>query len=126
MAHRGRHTRPDQRHHLGDDVIDSRHIKRIWLYNQPADLRKGFSGLYALAINHIGHDPIDGDLFIFINRRRTLLKILHWDGSGLWVAAKRIGKGQFQKMWMMEGQDGLSISQQQLHLLIRAKRTCMT
>jgi transposase len=107
-------------------VIDSRHIKRIWLYNQPADLRKGFSGLYALAINHIGHDPIDGDLFIFINRRRTLLKILHWDGSGLWVAAKRIGKGQFQKMWMMEGQDGLSISQQQLHLLIRAKRTCMT
>ena len=64
-------------------MIDVYSAKRIWLYSQPADLRKGFGGLYAIANNTLGVDPMDGDIFIFLNRRRTLLKALRWDGTGL-------------------------------------------
>lgn len=102
-------------------MIDIGMIRRIWLYNQPADLRKGFSGLYALAIHNIGQDPVDGDLFIFINRRRTLLKALHWDGSGLCVLAKRIGRGQFARLWIQQDDGGITITEQQLRRLFYAR-----
>jgi hypothetical protein len=71
-----------RRHHRADGLrvmIDLTRA-RLFLYTQPADLRKGFSGLYAIARTHIA-DPVDGDIFLFVNRRRTLLKALHWDGT---------------------------------------------
>src|SRR5215210_515539 len=58
-------------------------------------MRKGFEGLYGLVRDHLGQDPLSGHLFLFTNRGRTRVKALLWDGSGLWVCAKRPEKGRF-------------------------------
>jgi len=52
-------------------------------------MRKGFDGLYGLVRDRLGHDPLSGHLFLFANRDRSRLKILVWDGSGLWVCANQ-------------------------------------
>jgi transposase len=51
--------------------------------------------LHGLVRDHLGHDPMSGHLFLFTNRSRTRLKALVWDGSGLWVCAKRLEQGRF-------------------------------
>src|SRR5258706_1279125 len=58
-------------------------------------MRKGFDGLYGLVRDRLGQDPLSGHLFLFSNRSRTRFKALVWDGSGLWVCAKRLEKGRF-------------------------------
>ena len=68
---------------------------RVFLALAPADLRKNFEGLSSLARNQFKEDPLSGHLFVFTNRSRTRLKVLYWDGSGLWVCAKRLEKGRF-------------------------------
>jgi transposase len=68
---------------------------RIYLCLDTVDMRKGFDGLYGLVRDHLGQDPQSGHLFLFTNRSRTRLKVLVWDGSGLWVAAKRLERGRF-------------------------------
>ena len=68
---------------------------KIYLAVNPCDMRKSFNGLYALAVEQLGEDPTQGGLFLFSNRRRNRLKILYWDGSGLWVLNKRLEQGCF-------------------------------
>jgi transposase len=69
---------------------------RIYLGAESVDMRKGFEGLYGLVRDHLGQDPLSGHLFLFTNRTRTRLKALVWDGSGLWVCAKRLERGRFR------------------------------
>jgi len=69
---------------------------RIWLYNRPCDMRKSYDGLSALVKNHLGQDPLSGELFVFINRKRTQMKILYFDRSGYCVWGKRLEQGRFQ------------------------------
>ena len=68
---------------------------RVFVALEPCDMRKSFDGLATEVRQRLGGDPLDGALFVFSNRRRTLLKILYWDGSGLWVMGKRLEKGTF-------------------------------
>jgi len=68
---------------------------RVFLAVEPCDLRKSFDRLYGLVSEQMGEDPKSGALFVFCNRRRDRLKILYFDGSGLWVMAKRLEKGTF-------------------------------
>lgn len=68
---------------------------KIWLYAKPTDMRKSFTGLYALAKNQVGEDPLSGHLFVFINRRQTQIKILYFDRSGFCIWAKRLEEGRF-------------------------------
>lgn len=68
----------------------------IFLYTPPADLRKGFDGLSGLVRREFAADPLDGSLFLFINRRRDRLKILHWDGSGYWLYYRLLESGTFE------------------------------
>jgi transposase len=68
---------------------------RIYVALDAVDMRKGFDGLYGLVRDRLGQDPQSGHLFLFSNRARTRLKALVWDGSGLWVCAKRLERGRF-------------------------------
>jgi transposase len=68
---------------------------KIYLGVEAVDMRKGFEGLYGLVRDHLGQDPLSGHLFLFTNRPRTRLKVIVWDGSGLWVCAKRLERGRF-------------------------------
>jgi len=62
---------------------------KIYLAAGATDMRKGFEGLHGLVRDRLGCDPLSGHLFLFANARRTRLKVLVWDGSGLWVCAKQ-------------------------------------
>jgi transposase len=71
----------------------------IFLYTRPTDMRKGFDGLSGMVRSEFKADPQDGSLFLFINRRRDRLKILHWeDGSGYWLYYKLLQAGTFEVM----------------------------
>ena len=82
--------------------------QRIYLAVEPIDMRKQFNGLWALAAERLREDPYLGALFVFTNKERDRLKILFWDGSGVWVMAKRLEKGRFT--WP------LSVGQTKIHL----------
>ena len=62
---------------------------RVFAFPQPADLRKGYDGLYGLVANQLRCDVLTGDLFLFVNRRRDACKVLVWDGTGLCIFHSR-------------------------------------
>lgn len=59
-------------------------------------MRKGFDGLSGIVRSEFKADPLDGSMFVFVNRRRNRLKILHWDGSGFWLYYKLLEAGTFE------------------------------
>jgi transposase len=70
---------------------------RVFLYGQPCDMRKSFNGLTALAKNAMGHDPLSGHLFVFVNRQVNYAKVLYWSRGGYCLWAKRLERGHFAK-----------------------------
>jgi transposase len=92
---------------------------KVFLATGDTDMRKGFDGLAAAAREKIGQDVLSGYLFVFANRRRTRLKVIFWDGSGLWVCAKRLERGTFA--WPAPPPQGLGsveLSARELALLL--------
>jgi transposase len=69
---------------------------KVYLAKQVTDMRKSFRGLITLTESILQQDPVSGHLFVFVNRRRDLLKILHWDGSGFWIWYRQLERGTFQ------------------------------
>jgi transposase len=69
--------------------------RRIWLCTAPTDMRRSFDGLSAMVKNHLGEDPTSGHWFVFINRRRTQLRVLAFEEGGYCIWAKRLEQGQF-------------------------------
>src|SRR5664280_2956127 len=67
-----------------------------FLYRPSADMRKSFDGLCGLIQNEQGHDPLSGDVFIFINKRRNQVKILRWEQYGFILYYKRLETGTFE------------------------------
>ena len=68
---------------------------RIWLCRRATDMRRSFDGLSATVRNDLGADPSDGSWFVFVNRRRTMLKVLAFDGDGWCIWSKRLESGRF-------------------------------
>ncbi|MFQ3578779.1 MAG: IS66 family insertion sequence element accessory protein TnpB [Bacteroidales bacterium] len=68
---------------------------RYFLCCKEIDMRNGFDGLSGIVRNSLGKDPISGDVFIFINRVRTHIKILYWDGDGFALYYKRLERGRY-------------------------------
>lgn len=92
---------------------------RIYLASGVTDMRKSFNGLYALARGVLQSDPQEGHLFLFCNRRRDRIKALFWDGSGLWVCAKRLEKGTFAWPLAADGtNECVELTRTQLDLLL--------
>jgi len=68
----------------------------IFLYTAPTDMRKSFDGLSGIVRSEFAADPTNGSLFLFINRRRDRLKILHFDGAGYWLYYRLLEAGTFE------------------------------
>lgn len=77
---------------------------RIFLATAPVDMRKQENGLWSVVLSGLGADPADGSLFVFTNKSRDRVKMLHWDGAGAWVISKRLEKGRFT--WPRSTADG--------------------
>lgn len=76
---------------------------RIYLYRGAADLRKSYDGLSGLVRTQMQGDPLSGALYVFCNRRRTMVKVLYWQSDGLCVWQKRLEQGTFR---MLDGVGG--------------------
>ena len=68
---------------------------RIFVATEPTDMRKSFNGLVNATRSVIEQEPLSGHLFVFFNRRRTMVKALYWDRSGFCLWAKRLERGTF-------------------------------
>jgi transposase len=89
---------------------------RVWMYTRPTDMRKSYDGLSALVNNVLHEDPTSGHLFVFINRKRTQMKVLYFDRSGYCVWSKRLEQGRFQ-VWS-EKEDKMALDWTRLKLLL--------
>jgi len=91
---------------------------RIYLAAGATDMRKGFEGLYGLVRHQLQLEPLSGHIFIFSNAHRNRLKLLFWDGSGLWVCAKRLEKGRFRWPESRGEETKVVLSHEELALLL--------
>jgi transposase len=89
---------------------------RLWLYTPPTDMRKSFDGLSALVRQQLAEDPSSGQLFVFINRRRTQLKVLYFEQGGYCLWSKRLEAGRFH--CNASGGDKQALSWTELKLII--------
>ena len=90
----------------------------IFLYTEPTDMRKGFDGLSGIVREYFHVDPTDGSLFLFINRRRDRMKILHFDGTGFWLYYKLLESGTFEVLTSNGDDRCLKIDSTQLSMLL--------
>jgi transposase len=91
---------------------------RVYLAAGSTDMRKSFEGLFGLVRDRLACDPLSGHIFLFTNAHRNRLKLLFWDGSGLWVCAKRLEKGRFRWPAAESAESKLILSQEELTLLL--------
>lgn len=68
---------------------------RYWLWSEPTDMRKSFHTLSGIVNGNMGMDPNNGDVYIFINKSRTRIKLLHWEPGGLVLYSKMLERGTF-------------------------------
>jgi transposase len=99
-------------------MITTPRTVRVWAYGAPADLRKGYNGLWGLVRNELGRDPLSGDLFLFVNRRRRGCKVLLWDGTGLCIFMKRLERGQFAELWTGDARRPVQLTASELSLFV--------
>lgn len=115
-------------------LIGGTGVDRVYLACGSTDLRKSIDGLAALVSQTFRLDPFAPALFVFCNRKRDKLKILHWDHNGFWLYYRRLERGRFQwppvtdrqtltvtrrqLQWLL---DGLAIEQHQAHPRVVAR-----
>lgn len=88
----------------------------IWISAGVTDLRRGFTGLSAVAQTALEQDPYSGHVFVFRGRRGDLIKLLWWDGDGLCLFAKRLERGRF--VWPKAENGSVSLTRAQLSMLL--------
>lgn len=89
---------------------------RIYVATGATDMRLSFDGLYALVVGQLQQDPRTGHLFLFANKRRDRMKILFFDGSSLWVCARRMEQGRLH--WPSSEEGRMQLSGEEFALLI--------
>lgn len=91
---------------------------RIYLYNLPVDMRRSFDGLMAIVQSNFEQDVRQGDLFLFINKRRDRFKMLWWDDDGLAIFMKRLEQGTFERPHNAADGKHLQMDRTELGLLL--------
>jgi transposase len=91
---------------------------RIYLAAGATDMRKAFEGLYGLVRDRLLCEPRSGHIFVFCNAQRNRLKFLFFDGSGLWVCAKRLERGRFAWPRAGDSQGKITLSHEEFALLL--------
>lgn len=91
--------------------------QRYFLYRGVTDMRKGFNGLNGLVRQHLKQDPLSGDVFLFLNRRRDRIKLLMWDKTGFALYYKQLESGTFELPKGVSG-SGLELSWSELAMLL--------
>ena len=90
----------------------------IYLCTSATDMRKGFDGLSGIIRTEFGREPNDGSLFLFINRRRDRIKILHWEEGGFVLWYKRLEAGTFEEVMSPDGRSVVTIDATELAMLL--------
>ncbi|HEM48731.1 MAG TPA: transposase [Caldithrix sp.] len=91
---------------------------KFHLYSHPTDMRKSFDGLSGVVQNHLESNPCNGDVFIFINRRRDKIKLLHWQGISFTLYYKRLEKGTFELPAYDSSVGSITINYTQLVMIV--------
>ncbi len=91
---------------------------RFHLYSQPTDMRKSFDGLSGLIQNNLERNPLHGDVFIFINKKRDKIKLLHWQGISYTLYYKRLEKGTFELPEYDQEIGSISLSYTQIVMIV--------
>lgn len=91
---------------------------RVCLAVEPADLRRSFEGLALLVKNALREDERSSQIFVFTNKRRDRIRLLYWDGTGLWLMTKRLEQGTFAWPKAPEGAAKLRLRAEALELLL--------
>ena len=97
------------------------HLSRsqgYWLYEEDTDMRKGFDRLHGIVKDKMHQDIFQGDIFIFINKRRNQIKLLHWEGDGLSMYYKRLEKGTYEIPREIGQGGSISMSSEQLQYIL--------
>lgn len=101
-------------------MIAHRHPNNIWLCAQPIDMRKSFDGLIGACAQLLNKTSSNGDYFVFINKRKTHLKLLCWEPCGYYIWYKRLEQGQFN--WPTTGREHAVLTPIDFQLLLNGIR----
>lgn len=90
----------------------------MYIYTKPTDMRKGMNGLSGIIRSEFESDPTDGSWYLFVNRRRDRMKILHFDGGGFWLHYRLLEAGTFEELEARDGACRLRIDAAELLMLL--------
>ncbi len=96
----------------------------VMLALKPTDFRKQFDGLIRVCVEQLKQNPRSGAHFVFINRAKTMIRILAFDGSAYWLATKRLSRGKFSA-WPRRRSDTLSAIDAKALLEILQQNDCI-
>jgi len=94
-----------------------RHTGLIWMVRDPVDMRKGIEGLSGIVREALGKNPCTSGAFVFRSRSGHRIKILLWDGTGVWLMQRRLHRGRF--VWPLEGDETFTLSRDEWEWLFR-------
>lgn len=89
-----------------------------YLYSSPTDMRKSFNSLSGLVLDKMHRNPQSGDVYIFVNKSRNLIKLLNWQSGGFVIYYKRLEKGSLELPKIPSSEKELQISQTKLMMII--------
>lgn len=94
-------------------------IRNYFIYSKHVDMRKGIDALVAAVNNELNKDPLSGDLFVFINRKRNQIKMLHWQDDGFAVFYKRLESGTYEVPSLTHSSSTVSLTADQLIFILQ-------
>ncbi len=97
-------------------MLNIRKVKAVYLAAGTTDLRKSIDGLSLIVQESFDLDPFSNSLFVFCNRDKTKLKILHWEYNGFWLYYRRLSRGKFN--WPMTSDEVIKVDIKELKWLL--------